>query len=99
MNLYYEAPSDAAFEDMKAAAMEVWGQYRNSAGGYYEEKTDRIKDIRNIKDNFMYIFAMFDIHNQRKCASLLKPETIEAVRERMVAGGNDDYYIRSILDV
>ncbi len=99
MNLYYEAPSEEAFEDMKGAALEVWEQYRTSPGGYYEEKAGRIKDIKNVKDNFMYIFAMFDINNQRKCVSLLNPVTIEAVRERMVAGGNDDYYIRSILGV
>lgn len=92
-NLYYKAPSDAAFDEMKKAAIEVWGQYADSPGGYMDEKVARIKDIQNVSDNFMYILAMFDQDNQRKVIALLSEPTKDAVRERMVAGGNEPYYL------
>lgn len=91
--LYYVAPSDEVFEDMKAAATVIWNRYDNP---YRTEKLDRIKDIGNIKDNFMYIFAMFDTSNQRACASLLKKETLNELRSRLRDGGNDENYISQI---
>lgn len=94
-NLYYTPPSDEAFEDMKSAAMQVWGQYFDS-DHYMKEKTARIKDITNIQDNFMYMLAMFDILNQRKCIDLLKQETKDAIKERMIAGGNEETYIKML---
>ncbi len=98
MNLYYEAPSDDAFEDMKKACLEVWNSKGND-GGYRDEKIGRIKDIGNVGDNFMYMFAMFDINNQQRVVSLLEASTIEDVRERMKAGGNPWYVIEHILGV
>ena len=95
-NLYYTPPTDEAFNDMKQAAMSVWSEV-STHPDYFEEKTSRIKDIGNVGDNFMYIFAMFDDYNQRLCANRLQPETKEAVRERMIAGGNDPWLIRKIL--
>lgn len=94
--LYYTPPSDEAFQEMKDAALAVWENYKNEPL-YYAEKTTRIKDIQNVGDNFMYIFAMFDMNNQRKCADKLSPETKEAVRLRMRDGGNPDYLINIIL--
>lgn len=96
MNHYYEAPPDAAFEDMRKAAMEIWNTMGN-AGGYRDEKIARIKNIANVQDNFMYIFAMFDINNQRRVVSLLDTNTIEEIRTRMEAGGNPKHLIDSIL--
>ena len=96
--LYYTPPSDEAFEDMRKACIELWNTYDNS-GGYVDEKTERIKVIHNVGDNFMYMFAMLDINNQRKVAAMLAPETKEAVRERMIDGGNPTYLIEEILGV
>lgn len=87
-NLYYVPPSDAAFEDMRKACLDVWGKYKDEPGDYFEEKTQRIPIMSNISDNFMYLFAMFDMNNQRQVISLLEPSTIEAVRERLIAGGS-----------
>jgi hypothetical protein len=95
-DLYYTPPSDEAFQDMKDACMKVWGKYSSSEGGYMEEKLSRIRDIQNIQDNFMYMLAMFDEENQTAAISLLKEETKDAVRERMIAGGNEDWMIRRI---
>lgn len=90
--LYYTAPSDEAFEEMKQACLTVWEKYATSPE-YLKEKTDRIKDIENIQDNFMFMFAMFDHFNQYEVVKILSEETKNALRERMVAGGNDNYYL------
>lgn len=95
-DLYYTAPPEAAFEEMKKACMEVWGQYKNSPGDYYEEKIARIKDIANVQDNFMYMLAMFDHINQGKVVRLLSEETKMELRDRMIAGGNEMSYLLMI---
>lgn len=87
--LYYTAPSVAFFNEMKAACTEVWKGMDNTYG-YVDEKLARIKDIQNIEDNFMYMLAMFDQDNQRKVISQLSPATKDAVRERMIDGGNSE---------
>ncbi len=96
-NLYYTAPSDAAFEEMKKECVTQWETHDNSHG-YVDEKVGRIKDIRNIQDNFMYMFAMFDQYGQRAIANRLSPETKKDVRDRMVAGGNAEWVINEILE-
>lgn len=90
--LYYTAPPDNQFNELKEKAIEVWQDYDNEYG-YVDEKVGRIKDIKNISDNFMYMVAMFDTENQRKLADKLSPETRQAVRERMIDGGNPPEYI------
>ncbi len=84
--LYYTAPSDECFEDMKACAVKVWGGYDNEYG-YATDKIGRIKDIENVQDNFMYILAMFDHENQAKMGELLQEKTKDEARARMIDGG------------
>lgn len=93
--LYYTAPSDEAFEDMRQAALKVWEKYKREPD-YYKEKTERIKVMKNIQDNFMYLFAMFDHLNQRECVSYLKPSTRDELQARMIDGGNAPWHIESI---
>ena len=94
--LYYTAPTDTAFEEMKKACIEVWGQYKESPGNYYEEKLSRIQDITNIKDNFVYMFAMFDVGNQRKVVALLSESTKEELKVRQgCAGEKRDGVVKS----
>lgn len=93
--LYYTAPTDELFGEMKKACMEQWATHDNRYG-YVDEKTSRIKDINNIQDNFMYMLAMFDHIGQRAVVSKLSQEAKNAVRERMISGGNDDYAIFSM---
>lgn len=83
-NHYYDAPPQDAFEDMKAAAMVVWSHYDEP---YRSEKMNAIKDIQNVEDNFMYILAMFDMHNQRAVGELINEDTKREARERLIAGG------------
>lgn len=94
--LYYTPPTETAFEDMKKSCIELW-RTKGNAGGYSDEKIHRIENIQNISDNFMYMFAMLDINNQRIVADKLSPETKKAVRERMVDGGNPEYLINQVL--
>lgn len=86
--IYYTPPSDESFEDMKTAALQVWNSYEDP---YRTEKVNRIKDIENISDNFMYILAMFDINNQKKVGKLLTEATKEDARDRMLSGGMMDW--------
>jgi len=90
--LYYIPPTDKQFNELKEKAIEIWNTYDNEFG-YVDEKVNRIKDIKNIKDNFMHMVAMFDLNNQSKLAEKLSKETRRSVRERMIDGGNSLEYI------
>lgn len=90
--LYYTAPTDKQFNELKEKAIEIWSTMGDEPS-YSQEKIDRIKDIGNISDNFMYMVAMFDIHNQARLADMLTSETRKAVRERLVDGGASSEYI------
>jgi len=93
--LYYTAPSDKLFNEIKEAAMELWKEVDtdNDKYGYATEKINRIKDIANVSDNFMFIVAMFDVGNQAKLANKLSEETKKEVRIRMIDGGSSPKYI------
>jgi len=90
-NLYYTAPTQEQFEEVKAKSIEIWNTYDNQFG-YVDEKVNRIKDITNIEDNVMFIISMFDFDNQTKLASMLSESTKKAISERMIAGGNTPEY-------
>ena len=92
--LYYTPPSDEIFQELKQASMDLWieGYPEDRSPFYAKVKTDRIKGIANVGDNFVYIVAMFDIHNQRKLADKLTPETRKAVYDRLVDGGQPDEF-------
>jgi hypothetical protein len=88
-NLYYQAPADSLFEEMKTQAKALWNSYDNRFG-YATEKIGRIDDLENISDNYMYIFAMFDRSNQRLLANVLSTEAKAALLERLIAGGANE---------
>jgi len=90
--LYYTAPTGEQFEEVKAKAIEVWNTMDNTYG-YVDGKVGRIKDLENIKDNIMYIVAMFDVDNQTLLANRLTNETRKAIRDRMIDGGSPEYLI------
>lgn len=89
--LYYEAPTQEQFEEVKRCAIAIWKTYDDTYG-YASEKIRTVEDVDNVSDNFMYIVAMFDDINQRNLASMLSPETKKAVAVRLKDGGMDDYY-------
>lgn len=91
-SLYYTPPEESIFKEVKAAALAIWDSY-DDTHGYATEKKDRISDIKNIKDNLMYIVAMFDISNQSKLAQSISPEARKAIRDRLRDGGMSDSFI------
>lgn len=90
--LYYTAPTDEVFNEVKERAIDLWFTL-GSEPSYAREKISRIENIGNVQDNVMYMVAMFDANNQRKLANLLSEEARKAIRERMVDGGNPSYSI------
>lgn len=80
--LYYVAPPQAAFDELKAACIAIWKTYDDTYG-YASEKVDRIKDIQNVSDNFMYMMAMFDEDNRARVLLLVSPATQEEFYKRM----------------
>lgn len=79
---YYIAPPQEAFDEMKKACLALWDKY-DDTHGYATEKKNMIKDIGNIRDNFMYMVAMFDQGNQVAVLATVSPETAEEFFKRM----------------
>ena len=84
-DLYYEPPSNQVFEEMKRLAIEIWNTYSDEFG-YRSEKVDKIKDLENAGDNFMYIFAMFDHINQSKLIASASSELKKEILDRLPDG-------------
>lgn len=82
METYYTAPSQEVFDDIKQMSIKIWQSYDNEHG-YVDEKVDQIKDLENVKDNYMYMFSMFDVVNQAKLMALVKPETKETIEKAL----------------
>lgn len=79
---YYTPPSDEVFEDIKQNAIRIWAAY-DDRYKYGTEKINRIKDIKNVKDNAWYMVAMFDWENQLKLINMVQPETADLIREAL----------------
>ncbi len=90
--LYYTPPTEEQFKELREKAIGIWNTYDNECG-YVDEKVGRIKDIKNVKDNFMYMVAMFDIDNQKLLSSVISEDTRLSVRERMIDGGQPEFLI------
>lgn len=92
---YYTEPHDDIFQEVKNACIELWKEVDsdNDKYGYATGKINRIKDLRNMGDNFMTMVAMFDIGNQGLLANKLSDEARKEIRDRMVDGGIEEIYI------
>jgi hypothetical protein len=60
-----ETPSIEIFNEMRAAATQIWNTYDNQFG-YVTEKLNRINSLENIQDNAMVFYRIFDWENQAK---------------------------------
>ena len=90
-NLYYQPPSDKVFKEVKKEAIEIWKMYDNTYGDV-DEKVNKIKDLKNVRDNLMYMVAMFDMVNQRLLARKLSKGAKKAIADRIRLGGAPDRY-------
>lgn len=91
-NIYYLAPDENIFQELKEGAINIWKTYSDEFG-YSSEKINSIKDVKNVSDNFMFLVAMFDGQNQRLLSSILSEECKKEIRIRMEAGGMPKEYI------
>lgn len=91
-DLYYFPPKDETFEEVKSEAIKIWQGY-NDKYEYGSNKIDRIKFLKNVGDNFMYIVAMFDPSNQKLLASKISQQAKKAIRQRLIAGGQIKEYL------
>lgn len=92
LELYYTAPSVEIFEEVKREAIKIWKTYDNEFG-YVDEKVGRIQDMQNIRDNMMFIVAMFDIYNQVKLMENLSAEARQAIEDRLP----EDYFLQNYI--
>lgn len=83
MTLYYTPPKLKIFNEMKSLAINLWETYDNRFW-YADEKINSIKDIDNIWDNFMYIYAMFDCNNQQIIRDKATDELITELDKRLI---------------
>ena len=90
--LYYTPPSDKLFLELKCAAIDVWREV-GSDPSYIHEKVSYIDKMTNVGDNFMTIFALFDMHNQRRCGEKLSKECKDAINEQLIDGGSPEYLL------
>lgn len=88
-DLYYTPPSDELFSELQQKAIILWSQYDAL---YAKGKISRIETLKNVRDNFMYMVAMFDWPNQNKLSQVLSPECRLAIAQRYQAGGASDDY-------
>ncbi len=93
--LYYTPPSDEIFNEVKEKCKELWKEVDtdNDEYDYATEKINRIKDIKNVDDNFMYMIAMFDYINIQKLSKKLSAEAKQAIYERLLSVDNFDYSV------
>lgn len=96
--LYYTAPSDEIFNEVKSSAMQLWREVDtdNDKYGYASGKIKQIENIQNVSDNFMYMVAMFDMNNQAKLVDKLTESACKEIKDRMIDGGNTQDYLSQI---
>lgn len=92
MTKYYTPPPDDIFKEVKETCIRIWKLYDDSYW-YSTKKINRIKDLENIEDNFMYMVAMFDSYNQIRLSFFISDDAKKEIRERMIDGGTPIEYI------
>ena len=80
---YYKAPSQEIFDDIKQASISVWKTYDDTFK-YATGKIDRIKDLKNVRDNYAYMVAMFDRNNQFALLKNLHRDDSRLLVERLI---------------
>lgn len=81
VSLYYTAPAQDVFDEIKAAALTIWRGHSNEL--YIKEKVERIESILNVSDNWMYMVAMFDTPNKLRLFGMLRTTTVHLIIEAM----------------
>lgn len=69
----YTAPPDHVFEAIKNAALQVWDKYDNTHN-YVSKKKEKVKSLKNIRDNWTEIIGMFDQNNKAELRAILRTQ-------------------------
>jgi hypothetical protein len=77
-----ETPSIEIFNEMRAAATQIWNTYDNQFG-YVTEKLNRINSLENIQDNAMVFYRMFDWENQTTFKTLVSESTLNYIKNNL----------------
>lgn len=83
LRLYYTAPPQGMFDEIKREAIKIWQTY-DDTHGYASEKINSIQPIANFKDNYMYIVAMFDDTNRTRLLNAVNPHTAHRIIDAMM---------------
>ena len=94
MTDFYETPSDAIFDDIADKSKLLWQMRYDDEFGYVTEKTSRIDEISNFKDNWGSIFGMFDHQNQGLLLGMLEEETKDFILARVSNQWGGSYSIK-----
>jgi len=76
--LYYIAPKDNTFDEVRNAAIRIWMSYPD-----HEQHIEHLKEMQNIADNMMYILAEFDEYNQKVLFDNVSKNTQLAISDRV----------------
>lgn len=88
--LYYTAPSETVFDEIRVACLMIWSKYQEPTQlGYMREKFERVLKTKNIADNYMFLIAMFDMHNQALFAKQLTSSTLNMLIDALVEVDNN----------
>jgi hypothetical protein len=74
-----ETPSENIFLEMREAATKIWNTYDNEFG-YVTEKLHYINSLKNIGDNAMVFYRMFDFVNQNTFNQIVSDEVLEYIK-------------------
>ena len=83
MSDFYETPSQKIFNDIAQKSKALWLMRYDDEFGYVTEKTERIDQITNFKDNWGGIFGMFDHQNQTLLLGMLEQESKDFILARV----------------
>ena len=72
-------PSQEIYNEMKSLATQIWSTYDNQYG-YVTEKLNYINSIKNIQDNAMVFYRMFDNNNQETFRANASNEVLEYIK-------------------
>ncbi len=91
--LYYTTPPENEFCEVKKNCIDLW----NTMGvepGYSQGKIKHVETTCNIRDNMMYLIAMFSENNQKTLIESLSENCRISVLKRIYDGGPDNYVLR-----
>ena len=80
--LYNTAPSNKVFKDLQNAAINVYIEL-DMHPSYTDEKIQKVKDMKNIRDNFTSIVAEFSENNWISLRNKVSAETSREIFNRL----------------